>query len=81
MEVKPNAQSWMDNKTKGAALEHAEATRKAYQTLRMEGKARRLHPGEKVEWVAPSKPLVEHSKVEIAMDFRGLIRAMKEGKS
>ena len=52
-----------------------------YQTLVVEGKARRIQPGEKVEWVAPSKPLVEHSQVEIATDFRGLIRAMKEGKS
>ena len=49
--------------------------------LRVQGKAKRLNPGGKVEWVAPSKPLVEHLKVEIATDFWGLIRAMKEGKS
>ena len=81
LEVKLGGQSWIDDKTAGGAQEHTETTKKAYQTLVAEGKARKIQPGEKLEWIAPSKLLIEHSRVEIATDFRGLIRAMEREKS
>ena len=93
----------MDNKTSGGELWCMEVIKGAYQTLLIEGKARIVLPEEKLEWIEPSRPVVEpwctkenirwdgttgriwvnrpgSPHIEIATDFRRLIKAMEKEK-